>query len=436
MAGNTLFLSEQSTPFFIRYYPHLRKHFGSNEPVLLIDRLEYWFKIAKHRDGFFKFLEPCQHRLCKPGDSWEEEIGFSRRLFNKAFDLIGVRYKSKTAFLNAVDPFGGKPYASYHDRKGNRNYYVRNHDFADGFFKSLFGRQEKSNDCSGRAADATNEATVTSVVSALGSQKREGKGAFLLNKCRYSNDTKCRSPYISLLQRNTATPTVSGSARDGGGDSHGEAIAEGMTKVWIEEIGEVGIIGASTSLTKRLNGALSNLFEGSLVLWRNYCRNIASSKFLMGEARNTNFKIWMTWAIQPQTKERIDAGEFRYDRTPAREQEESKERASCVYERQNIQAALKHLRPDLEKERRARAEKRLKELPDPEAMALRSDFERDIETIDPGFASHFKETKWMTPFADVFFTMHLSDKFFGKLDDDAGYLAQVRVLKQKLEEIG
>ena len=90
---------------------------------LIRGQLEYWF--SKKPQGFYKFLEPCNHPLYRAGDSWTEELGFSRRVFNAAFDLIGVRYKSKTAFLNAQDKFQGKLYASYHDRKTNKTHFVQ-----------------------------------------------------------------------------------------------------------------------------------------------------------------------------------------------------------------------------------------------------------------------------------------------------------------------
>src|SRR3546814_16068411 len=54
----------------------------------------------------------------------------------------------------------------------------------------------------------------------------------------------------------------------------------------------------------------STIFKSSLEEWRAYCRKIASSKFLMGEKKNTNFKAKLSWAAQCETYERIQAGEF------------------------------------------------------------------------------------------------------------------------------
>ena len=67
--------------------------FGSSKSTFIINRLEYWFKIKK--EGFYKFLEPCNHRAYKHGDSWTEELGFCRKTFNVAFDLIVSAIKAR-----------------------------------------------------------------------------------------------------------------------------------------------------------------------------------------------------------------------------------------------------------------------------------------------------------------------------------------------------
>lgn len=110
---------------------------GSEKATVIAGSLEFWLK--KYHSGFYKFLEPCGHRLYKEGHSWSEEQGLSRKVFNRAFDLIGVRYKSKSEFKVAEDKFQGKLYASYHDRKANRTYFVRNQAIANEFFGSRGG---------------------------------------------------------------------------------------------------------------------------------------------------------------------------------------------------------------------------------------------------------------------------------------------------------
>ena len=53
-------------------------------------RAERHFKKYK-KDKFYKFKQPCKHRLYKEGDSWCEELGFSREEFDAALKKIGFK---------------------------------------------------------------------------------------------------------------------------------------------------------------------------------------------------------------------------------------------------------------------------------------------------------------------------------------------------------
>ena len=111
-------------PYFIKYNPALTAEFGSQNAVILFDRLEYWF--SKKKNEFYKFIEPCSHPLCRAGDTWSEELGFSKKVFRTAFDKIGIRYKSKTEFEKESDPFKGMMFAYYQDRQTKKTIFVRN----------------------------------------------------------------------------------------------------------------------------------------------------------------------------------------------------------------------------------------------------------------------------------------------------------------------
>ena len=83
---------------FIKYQPELKSFFGSSESALIFQKLEYWS--PKYPNGFWKFHEPCtRHPQYRKGDSWQEELGFSRRVFLRAFSVFGIHYKSKSAYL-------------------------------------------------------------------------------------------------------------------------------------------------------------------------------------------------------------------------------------------------------------------------------------------------------------------------------------------------
>lgn len=109
----------------LKYYPELNKLTGSVNATIVLLQLEYWF--AKCGGGrFYKFLEACEHERYKPGDSWTEELGFTKCEFRGAFSKIGKVYKSKNAFKASKDIFEGKCYASYYDRTKGLTYYIRN----------------------------------------------------------------------------------------------------------------------------------------------------------------------------------------------------------------------------------------------------------------------------------------------------------------------
>lgn len=117
----------------VPYIKELRQLSGSVTASILMQQLDYWFE--KKPGGFYKFLEPCENNeLYKTGDSWTEELGFSKAEFKTAFEKIGVAYKSKNEFKKAMekgDPFQGKFYCCYVDKMKYITVYYRNHDLLD-----------------------------------------------------------------------------------------------------------------------------------------------------------------------------------------------------------------------------------------------------------------------------------------------------------------
>jgi hypothetical protein len=117
------------------YVKAYRSLAGSVTGAILFQQLEWRF--SKHPDGFFKFLEPTpNNRRYRAGDSWVEELGFSKDEFRTAFDGVGIRYQSKKAFDEAEPRFeradGSEAmYASYVDRFKGLTYYFRNDKLVD-----------------------------------------------------------------------------------------------------------------------------------------------------------------------------------------------------------------------------------------------------------------------------------------------------------------
>lgn len=129
------------TQHSVAYVKELRPLTGSVIGCILMQQLDYWFN--QKPDGFYKFLEPCKHRSYKPGDSWIEELAFSKSEFRTAFSQIGAVYKSKSQFEAAKDKFQGKFYCSYHDRINGLTWYFRNHAVVDQALDTIVYAQEK-----------------------------------------------------------------------------------------------------------------------------------------------------------------------------------------------------------------------------------------------------------------------------------------------------
>src|SRR5690606_37189482 len=49
------------------------------------------------RRAFYKFTQPCGHRLYRAGESWEEELDMKRREFENARSAIAVRTRGDMA---------------------------------------------------------------------------------------------------------------------------------------------------------------------------------------------------------------------------------------------------------------------------------------------------------------------------------------------------
>ncbi|MGC8483738.1 MAG: hypothetical protein ACP5OE_08870, partial [Thermodesulfobium sp.] len=287
MSNISLMNATSTSNYYIKFYPGIKSTIGCEKATLILGRLEYWFE--KYAHGFYKFAEPCSHPLYREGDSWAEEIGFPRKIFARAFDLIGVRYKSKSAFLKAKDKFQGKLYASYHDRKTNQTYFIRNHDFASQFIKSLFAIKSSS-----PKTDQSKKKTYISnqkVASLDNGRSRKGKNV------RSSGGT-IGGKVNKLIQRNTSSLERSApQALTTAIKREEQKVTEEMIKIWKEEIGELGVCTISSSFLNQLFETLKRFFDQSLEAWKAYCRMISSSKFLMGEAQNKFFKkAWITWA--------------------------------------------------------------------------------------------------------------------------------------------
>ena len=71
----------------ILYRPQFNSFTGSPLATILLSQVAYWWDKSGAKP-FYKFKEPCNHKMYKKGDSWCEELGFTRRLFDSALRFL------------------------------------------------------------------------------------------------------------------------------------------------------------------------------------------------------------------------------------------------------------------------------------------------------------------------------------------------------------
>lgn len=74
----------------ITYRKELNQITGSVTATILLQQILFWWE-KQGRTPFYKFKEPCNHSLYKGGDSWCEELGFTRAEFDTALSKIGCK---------------------------------------------------------------------------------------------------------------------------------------------------------------------------------------------------------------------------------------------------------------------------------------------------------------------------------------------------------
>lgn len=79
----------------ISYNPSWNRETGSVTATILLQQISFRFENNGDKP-FYKFKEPCTHAAYKKGDSWTEELGFTRREFDTALENIGQKINKET----------------------------------------------------------------------------------------------------------------------------------------------------------------------------------------------------------------------------------------------------------------------------------------------------------------------------------------------------
>jgi hypothetical protein len=409
--------------FYIKFYPQIKSSLGCEKATLILGRFEYWF--TKYKEGFYKFIEPCKHPLYRMGDSWSEEIGFSRKVFTKAFDLIGVRYKSKSAFQKSKNKFQGKLYASYHDRKTNQTYFFRNHDFAKNFIKSLFKRNNLLEKPSSKKKKPQKLFRTSSSKNDRSRNAQVGRSFNIIQINTSSLDCKNLDKKTEVL------------------DYEQQKVMKDMIEIWKEEIGEVGI-NFSDLLLKRLNEAFINFFNKSIESWKEYCQIIASSKFLMGEAKNKFFKkAWIIWAITEKAIRKIRGGAFKIgDRQTVREKKIHSvelELRELSNKKNKIKLKIEEIHSFTKHKRLQKIREKIQSLSAKNLIKAKKEYEEYLKKENNSISEQYRKHGWKGLFVESYFEDFLKEKmeiccFSSSLEEEVNQNVINSGLRRTLQE--
>lgn len=374
-----------TAPYFIKYNPALVAEFGSQNAVLLFDKLEYWF--SKKADQFYKFIEPCAHPLCKKGDTWSEELGFSKKVFKTAFDKIGMRYISKTAFEKETDPFKGKLFAYYQDRQTKKTIFVRNNQLLKQLYeklKVLIQEKIKPNQ-GGQGASAFKKGSPTE--RPLGSpRERATKDKHIVTPYIKNDNDFCENEINGFL-----TP-------------HANDVSQTMLEIWTKELEGKGVPKVTKDVLEKLHQAFNGHFAQSIEKWREHCIKIASSKFLMGE--KTNYEIRLLVAISEKFILDLSDGKYELGTRESQHHQEKKclqeEAKQLALSLELIENHVKHLEDDQKALKKKRMFAQVNALSSAELERL-----KDLFAQDHASCSLFQKEGWSSKIIQMNFEVFL-----------------------------
>jgi hypothetical protein len=93
---------EEGGEYALLYRPGFRQIAGSTSGAILLSQIWFYFQ-KKTYEPFYKFVEPCNHKWYKAGDSWTETLGWGYREFTTALKKIGTKVTSGTSKADAYN---------------------------------------------------------------------------------------------------------------------------------------------------------------------------------------------------------------------------------------------------------------------------------------------------------------------------------------------
>ncbi|MCK8827131.1 DnaD domain protein [Natroniella acetigena] len=161
------------------YKPALNEITSSVLSSILLQQIMYWAE--KSDNKFFKFMSPCKHEKYKKGDSWQEELGFSKYELRTAFKNIAFKLGKSKNKIKKKDAF----VIYYTDSKRltwySINWNVLNKAINSIYSENLDSRNTKENVNSkdtkeNLSTENTILTEITTEITTENTYKEEGKG--------------------------------------------------------------------------------------------------------------------------------------------------------------------------------------------------------------------------------------------------------------------
>lgn len=109
----------------LRYLPRLNPYTGSVNATIFLLRSVHWWNYVGRRP-FWKFFGPCSHALYRAGDSWQEDLGFTRAETESALEKVGSKVKQGTSRAEILEIGGIRSTLIYWTERDHRTYFEVN----------------------------------------------------------------------------------------------------------------------------------------------------------------------------------------------------------------------------------------------------------------------------------------------------------------------
>jgi DnaA-like protein len=89
-----------------------------------------------------------------------------------------------------------------------------------------------------------------------------------------------------------------------------EIISQKMIQIFSEVVLNGQVLKLYPARAQKLQSVLTEQFNGDLESWRTVCQNVTRSKFLMGEAKTSNFKAGLDWLLEKRNATKVFEGAY------------------------------------------------------------------------------------------------------------------------------